>query len=119
MDEETLQQLVAMGVIPEEQALLYKQMGIGQEQANAPLAQGTQINGHLYVAASPMEHMAVALQRAMGARGMKKAQAGLGDTFKRQTAGRSALAQAIERHYREQNPDPLGPYTGEAPQLIE
>lgn len=109
-------QLAAMGAIPEEQALLMKQMGIGQEQAQTPMPTGQQV-GRYYIAANPMEHAAAALQRYLGNRQSKQAQEGLQASFAKQTEGRNSYAAMLAEvlRQRQQQPD-LAPV--EAPSLI-
>ena len=94
MDEALLQQLVAMGAIPEEQAMLLRQADQGQAMMQTPSAAGMHV-GATYKAASPLEHLSVALQRVMGGLQQNKAQRGYQDTLGKQTEGRSAFAQAL------------------------
>lgn len=92
MDEAFIEQLVALGVIPEEQALLLRQAQQGQQAFQTPGAQGQNVGG-TYVASSPLEHLGVLAQRASGAAQQGRADEGLQDTFARQTAGRGAFAR--------------------------
>ncbi len=85
--------MVALGAIPEEQALLMRQRTSGEAMMGTPAAQGRNV-GQTYVASSPLEHLSVALERGMGGRRMNAADAGMMDTFQRQTAGRKAGADA-------------------------
>jgi hypothetical protein len=87
MTNEELQMMVALGAIPEEQAMLMAQREQGEGMMSAPTPQGRQV-GQAYVASSPLEHMGAALQRALGARQMRQAERGYGDTLQRQTQGR-------------------------------
>lgn len=115
-DPEFRRQLAAMGAIPDEQALINKEMDLGTEMAQTPLAEGTRV-GHTYIAASPMSHLAVALQRYMGMRQQKQAREGMRNAFGKLTSARSnAMDRWAQMQAPEQGP---GPFSGQAPQLIE
>lgn len=96
MDEALIQQLVALGAIPEEQALLMRQMEQGAGMMQAPGAQGMNVGG-TYTAANPLEHLSVALQRAMGGQMQKGAESKYRGTLGQQTQGRSAYADALRK----------------------
>lgn len=108
MDEALIQQLVALGAIPEEQALLMRQMQQGEGMMGAPSAQGMRV-GSTYVASSPMEHAAVALQRYLGQRQMAEAEKGYRGTLGEQTSGRSAAAEALRKLMMQQQAPPMDP----------
>ena len=94
MDEKTLSLMVALGAIPEEQALLMRQRSFGEGLTDTPMAQGRNV-GHTYVASSPLEHIANAMQRVIGYRKMQGAEQGYRDTLARQTQARGAYAQSL------------------------
>ena len=102
-DENLVRQMMALGSIPDLQALLRGQGMQGyQEFAGTPSAEGRTV-GHTYVASSPWEHMAVALQRGMGALQQQKSKQGLLDTFQQQDSGRTAgMLAALRRLYANQ-----------------
>lgn len=108
MDEETLNAMVALGAIPEEQAMLMKQQQMGYGLMQTPSAEGRTV-GHTYVAASPLEHLSVALHKYMGAKRIKDAEQGYRNTLAQQTAGRSAYARALGRHFQQANQPPVLP----------
>jgi hypothetical protein len=93
-----IQQLIALGGIPDEHELAKTKFGLGHEMFNAPGAEGMRAGG-TYVASSPLEHLAVALQRSMGASRMSGAQQDLRGLVGKATAGRSAYADALMRYF--------------------
>jgi len=98
-DAPHISEMSTLGAIPDEQGLLQNQIGQGMQQQNTPLAQG-QNAGRAYVASSPLEHLAVALQRGMGGMKQREAEGQYRDTLSQQTKGREASASranALER----------------------
>lgn len=100
MDDEAklqalLEMLAQVGTEPDAQALLMDQRQAGMAQAATPSAQGMNVGG-TYRASSPLEHMAVALQRAMGGRATKQAETGYGESLKRQQAARLAAMRGFQ-----------------------
>ena len=95
MTDQELDMMVALGAIPEEQALLMKQRQSAEALMGAPSAQGRNV-GATYVASSPLEHLSVALQRGMGAQRTKRADEAMEGTFERQTQGRRAGLKAYQ-----------------------
>ena len=91
---EMLQQLIALGAIPEENATFQAQMAQGQGQMQTPGAEGMRVGG-TYVAANPLEHLAVALQRGMGGRAVNQGREGIQANLAKQTAGRGGYADAL------------------------
>ena len=89
-----ISQLVALGAIPEEQALLMRQADQGAGMAMTPGPQGMNVAG-TYVASSPLEHLSSALQRVMGSRMQDEALGQYRDTLGKQTAGRGSYADAL------------------------
>jgi len=94
--------LIALGVIPEEQALLMRQANQGQSMMDAPTPQGMRVGG-TYVASSPLEHIAAVVQRAVGANKQKTAEEGYRESLAKQTAGRDASYQAQDQLASTQN----------------
>jgi hypothetical protein len=97
LSEEQIQQLIQamsqMSTIPDEQGLAMKQMGMGTDLSQTPGAEGTKL-GYTYVASSPLEHLAVALNRYRGIRDQQAARQTMLDTFPRQQAGRQQYGNA-------------------------
>lgn len=85
----------AMGTIPLEQARLMRRRKLGEALLSTPGAQGRQV-GQTYVAASPLEHLANAMSRGLGAyqvQGVDRDMQGL-----EQLAGKASAAQmAMQR----------------------
>jgi hypothetical protein len=111
MDEALIQMLVQLGAIPEEQALLMRQMDQGAGMMQTPGAQGQNVGG-TYVASNPLEHLSVALQRGMGAQKQRGAEGAYRDTLGKQTAGRSAYAEALKRLMEQQMTGQAQPMPG-------
>ena len=88
MTPEQIEQLIALGVIPEQQSDLQQQMKMANELRNtkSPEMYG---NGRVMVAANPLEHLGVGLQRYAGQRDMKNIQQQQKDLRDQQVAGRS------------------------------
>ena len=96
-DDALVQQLMALGAVPDLQHLLYQQMGYGNQLYQTPSPEGRHV-GNTYVASSPLEHMSAALQRYMGGKQMQEATQGLQRTFQQQTEGRTrGMAEALRR----------------------
>ena len=94
MDEALIQQLVALGAIPEEQALMLRQADQGAGMMQTPSAQGMNVGG-TFKASSPVEHLSVALQRMLGGKMQKAALSQYQGTLGKQTAGRGVYADAL------------------------
>jgi hypothetical protein len=118
-DPALLSQLVELGSAPEKQGLLKQRMQYGHEEWQTPTPQGMRVGG-TYIAASPLEHIASALQRGIGLAQQRGAMGGLEKSIAEQGAGRSAYANALERWFRQQQQaaEPQGPYAGEVPELV-
>jgi hypothetical protein len=97
MTEEQIQRLVEamaqMSTIPDEQGLSMRELGMGTDLAQTPGAEGTKL-GYTYVASSPLEHLAVALNRYRGIRDQQSAKQQMLDTFGRQRTGREQYGTA-------------------------
>jgi hypothetical protein len=84
-----LEQIGALGAVPDEQGLLMRQANQGQALMNTPSAAGQNVGG-TYRASSPLEHLSVALQRVMGAKQQQGAEDAFRQTLDTQTKGRVA-----------------------------
>lgn len=105
-DPALVQQLVALGGIPDQQALAMKRMEMGREDSTAQMPRGYQV-GNTYMAASPMEHLAAALQRGMGVARQMGGEREYRDLIGQQAHGRNAYAAALARLFQPQ--DAVGP----------
>jgi hypothetical protein len=94
MSPEVLALLQQIAGTPEAQDLLGQQSQVGLGMFGAPSAQGQNVGG-TYVASSPLEHMSVALQRAMGGKMYRGAQDEMGANVQKMGAARSATMADI------------------------
>lgn len=105
MDPATIQSMVDAGLIPQQMGLQQHQADIGNQMFQTPSAEGRNV-GHTYVASSPLEHLSVAVQRAMGASKMQDAmrqqQALLQQSGKTQGAGWQQIVEAMRRRQAQQ-----------------
>lgn len=84
---EQIQQLVALGVIPDKQGDLSQQYEIAN-QLRSQATPDMRGNGRVMVAANPLEHLGTGLQRYAGQRDMKRIEGEQDALRKQQTAGR-------------------------------
>lgn len=112
-DPQTLQAMIDAGLVDDRMGLAGKQLGIAHEQFNTPGADGRNV-GHTYVASSPMEHLAVAMRRYQGARGMQGAQGRMADLAAAKGAGRMGYLKLLGKQGALQQFDPrdAGWYSG-------
>lgn len=115
-DPALLGRLMPLSGIPDEQALARQLMEFGREDSRTEMPKGYHVGG-TYIAASPLEHLAAGLQRAMGTVQQRKAAANIQDLIGKQVKGRNALAEALGRRMTPPEPEYAGPV--EAPQLIK
>jgi hypothetical protein len=94
MSPELLALLQQIAGTPEEQEMLGQEAQIGLGMLNTPGAQGMNVGG-TYVASNPVEHLSVALQRAMGAKQYRGAQDEMMGNIAKQGAARSATMADI------------------------
>ena len=95
-DPSLIQQLVAMGAIPEQQDLAKQKMAWGREDSQMPMPAGMRVGG-TYIASSPLEHLAAALKSGMGYAKQGQATGELRGLIGQQTEGRSNYAQELLR----------------------
>lgn len=101
-DPALVQQLVALGNIPDQQAMASRKMDRGAEMAGMAMPKGAQV-GNVYMASSPLEHLAAAIQKGVG-----YAREGRGENEYRglvdqQTQGRNAYAAKLAQLLQSQN----------------
>lgn len=113
MTPEQIQQLVALGIIPDQMAGMDKQMEYANQLRSTPTPE-MYGNGRVMVAANPMEHIAAGLQRYKGMKDMKELQAQQEALRKDQTAGRSKFFEAWLQAQRGGTP-PIAPGVGTPP----
>lgn len=88
-----LQQMIDAGLVDDRADVLAQQIRRGQGLMATPGAQGMQVGG-TYRAASPFEHLATALSRAMGGRMVKGAEQEYAQGIETKKKGREAFGQA-------------------------
>src|SRR5262252_8969197 len=66
-DPEKLRAMVEGGLAPQRSAIAKQRLGIGQGFMGTPTPQGQAV-GRTYVASSPLEHLATAMSRVVGAK---------------------------------------------------
>jgi hypothetical protein len=91
--DELIQQMAAMGIGPEVLGMATHQLGRGEQLADTPSATGMHVGG-TYQAASPLEHLAVAVRRGVGAHQMGQAQQAYQDQLGVNQQGLAAGAKA-------------------------
>lgn len=96
MTPEQLEQLIQLGVIPEEQAMLAGSLSQARALRNKEGPKGTDM-GRVYVAASPLEHAVHAYEGYKAGNDIKDLTKKQQDTLKRQTEGRMAFVDALRR----------------------
>lgn len=97
MSPELLALLQQIAGTPEAQQLLQGQSDVGLGMYGTPGAQGMHVGG-TYTAANPLEHMSVALQKALGANKYRTAQDEMRANVEKQGAARSAtMADILEQ----------------------
>lgn len=100
LSDEDLAKLVELGMIPEEQAALAKQMQQAQMLQRQPGPQGRQ-SGRVFTAANPLEFVGAGLQQYAGMRKEKQAMDKMDELRKQQLMGRQLYAQrAMDSPYR-------------------
>ena len=102
MPDALIEQLVALGIIPEEQAMLLRQADQGQAMQNVAMPSGQNVSG-TYVASSPLEFAATLLSKGLGANKQQNAERQFQGTLAKQTAGREASFKAQAGQQEQQN----------------
>lgn len=100
LTDEQIQQLIALGIIPEEQESLQKQMDQAQALRDAQAPQGSYSRGGIYVAASPLEHIARVAQGIKAGRDLQKMYERQQELFGQQVSGRQSYFDAIRGRTR-------------------
>lgn len=103
LSDEDLNRLIELGVIPEEQAQLAKQIQQAQMLQQQQGPQGRQTGG-IYTAANPLEFVGAGLQQYAGIRKERQAQEKLDELRKQQIMGRQLYAQrALDTPFRRES----------------
>lgn len=113
LDDETLQQLMELGIIPEQLDQLKQQMAQSQKIRDRGAPKGTD-TGRVYVAASPLEHAAYAMQGIKAGKDMDRDRLAQQKLLADQIRGRSAYfnkmnqIQPVSPSVMRQGPPPGG-----------
>jgi hypothetical protein len=86
LDPETLQRLMDMGVLDDQQSQELLKMQRGQADLGTATPQGMEVGG-TYVAANPLQHMATAIRQWKGQKGIDEAFKGMGDITEKKRRG--------------------------------
>lgn len=90
MTEDQIQQLVALGIIPEQMSSMDKQYKIANELRNTALPEGRS-NGRVFTAANPMETVGALMQQYGGKRKMDAIEKKQDAALQQQAEGRQLL----------------------------
>ena len=96
MSEEELQQLMALGIIPDQQALLEKQRTLAEQlrYRNAPEMRG---NARVQTAANPLEFLVSGIQGYKAGKELDEIKKKNDDLLQQQVSGRKAFYEALRR----------------------
>jgi hypothetical protein len=89
-----LQQMIDAGLFGDTSALNQEQIRLGEGMASIPTPQGQRVGG-TYIAASPLEHLATAIQRGQGLRQINDAKTAQSAAIKTKGGGMEALIRAM------------------------
>ena len=109
MDPDVLDQMVQSGLAQQRGGVAKQAMGIGQEMASTPSAQGRTVRNGIYVAASPIEHLATALRQYQGQKAMQNAMGKQQEYIDQQGAGTKGLLGTIKKFGNRKPERPLVP----------
>lgn len=94
LDPEVLQQLMELGIIPEEMGSLKDQISTAQALRDKGAPRGTD-TGRVYVAANPLEHLAYTLNGMKAGKEIDKARAEQQKLLAQQVRGRKSYFDAM------------------------
>lgn len=100
LSDDQVQQLIALGIIPDEQNALQQQIEQAQALRDAQAPQGSYSRSGIYVAASPLEHIARAAQGIKAQHDLKKLYEQQQGLFGEQVAGRQTYLDALRNRTR-------------------
>ena len=111
--------MARLSMAPEQQGLMKQRMQYGREDSQSQMPQGMRVGG-TYVASSPLEHIAAALQRGIGLGQQRGAMGDMQGLTAQSGGDRLAyIRQMLQQMQAQQQPQAAGPYQGEVPQMIE
>lgn len=94
LSEEDIQQLMELGIIPDQMQGLQTQMESAQKLRDRRAPQGTD-TGRVYVAASPLEHAAYAMQGIKAGKDLDRLRAQQQALLEKQVSGRSRFFNSM------------------------
>lgn len=100
LDDDQIQQLIALGIIPDEENQLQQQIEQAKALRNAEAPSGRYVRGGIYVAASPLEHIARAAQGIKAQHDLKDLYQRQQDLFGQQVQGRQSYFDALRNRLR-------------------
>lgn len=100
LSDEQIQQLMQLGIIPDEQNELQKQMEQAQSLKTAAAPQGATVRNGIYVAASPLEHIARVAQGIKASKELDKLRDQQQSLLQDQVSGRQSYFDAIRGRTR-------------------
>lgn len=100
LSDDQIQQLISLGVIPEQQDALQQQIKQAESLRDAQAPQGSYSRGGIYVAASPLEHIARVMQGLKAKNDLKGLYQQQQDQFGQQVQGRQAFLDALRNRTR-------------------
>lgn len=119
LSDEDLAKLVQLGQIPEQQAMLIKQMQQAQALQQRPGPQMRGEGGRVQTAANPLEFIGAGLQQYAGMKREKEAQAKMDALMKQQLQGRQLYAdRSMDTPYRRSTQPFIQPMTQDPSQNV-
>jgi hypothetical protein len=111
MTDEELQQLMALGIIPDQQGALEKQMALAEQlrYRNNPEMRG---NGRVQTAAHPLEFLASGIQGYKAGKQIEELRKKQDELLQQQVSGRKLFYQNLRKR-------PSQPGLGDMPELEE
>jgi len=112
LSEDDINLLMQLGIIPEQQAGISKQQDYADALRGTKQPRGMEVGpGGIYVGASPLEHIASAMQRAEGMSQTADLQGRSNELLDKETKGRKRFLEILLRQRQAQDPgaeDTLG-----------
>lgn len=109
MSADQLQQLVALGVIPDKQRALDQQMELANQLRTTPMPKG-QMAGRVFVG-DPLGALAAGVERYQGNKQLKKLRGKQDELLNKQNAARMAYVQALRGQQAQPQGAPPGGMT--------
>ncbi len=108
LTDEQIEQLIALGVVPDELEESETQLTRAHALQDVPNAAGTNVRNGIYVASNPLEHFGVGMQRYKGIQREKEALARADALRRQQTEGRLSYLRALQAAGQRTGPSNTG-----------